>query len=108
MAIIPTGHHVLVEPEDLEKVDPAFAAAQRAGIQIPKEFTTKERVAVSRGKVLSMGPTAYQDFKSEPWCKVGDIVVYVRHGGMYVQDPDTKKDYLILNDEDIIAVLKGA
>lgn len=106
MAIKPTGHHVLVQPEKLENVDPVYQAAKRAGIEIMKEHTVKEQVAVSRGVVLAVGPTAYKDYGGEDWCQVGDLVAYVRHGGMYIEDPEDKENYLILNDEDIVAILK--
>jgi co-chaperonin GroES (HSP10) len=108
MSIIPTGHHILVAPEKLEEVDKAYAAARRAGIELIKEHTVKEQVAVSKGTVVAMGPSCYQDFKTEPWCKVGDKVGYVRHGGMFIKDPETEEDVLILNDEDIICIFKKA
>lgn len=107
MAIIPTGHHVLVRPQKLEEVDSAYAAAQRAGIQLLEQDKRKEQIAVSKGIVLKVGQTAYKDMhEGIPWCKEGDLVAYARHGGMYVQDPETKEDLLLLNDSDVVAILQ--
>jgi co-chaperonin GroES (HSP10) len=40
------------------------------------------------------------------WCKVGDVVLYARYGGVIIEDPDTKKKYVVINDEDLIGVYK--
>jgi co-chaperonin GroES (HSP10) len=105
MQIKPVGHYILVQPEKLEEHDEVYKRAMASGIQIAKEHTLKERVAISQGKIIAVGPTAWKDYSEQPWAKVGDTVAYARHGGMYVKDPQTKEDYLILNDEDICAVL---
>jgi len=31
-------------------------------------------------------------------------VLYARHGGVIIEDPDTQKKYVVLNDEDILGV----
>lgn len=105
MNIVPTGHYVLVIPEKLEEHDEVYKRAAQAGLQISREHTLKERVAISQGKVVAVGPTAWKDYSEQPWAKIGDTVAYSRHGGMYLKDPVTKEDYLILNDEDICAVI---
>lgn len=105
MAIIPTGHHVLVKPQKLEEVDAAYASAQRAGIQLLETEKRKEQIAVSKGTVIEVGNTAYKDYQTgEPWCKKGDLVAYARHGGMFIKDPDTEEDFILLNDSDVVAV----
>ncbi len=106
--IEPAGHYVLVRPQKLEDVDSAYKAAERIpGFQFAGQEKRKEQIAVSKGTVLSLGKSAYKDMQDGiPWCKVGDLVAYVRHGGMFVQDPDTEEDLLLLNDSDIVALLK--
>jgi co-chaperonin GroES (HSP10) len=107
MAIIPAGHHVLVRPQKLEEVDSAYASAQRAGIHLLEAEKRKEQIAVSKGHVLYIGPSAYKDYQDGvPWCQVGDLVAYARHGGMYIKDPSTEEDLLLLNDSDIVAIIK--
>ncbi len=108
MSVVPLGHHVLVRPQKLEETDDAYAAGKRiAGFVIAGQEERKEQIAVSKGTVVSLGPIAYKDqVDSVAWCKVGDLVAYARHGGMYVEDPDTKDQLLLLHDIDIVALLK--
>ena len=41
----------------------------------------------------------------KPWANVGDTVIYTKYGGKFVTDPDTKERYVVLNDEDVTAVI---
>lgn len=100
--IIPVGHRILIKPEKLEDIDPAFAAAKRMGIVVESDERKREQAAVDKGFVISMGETAFQDFGGTPWCAVGDKVGYTRYGGKLIKDPETEEEYIILNDEDVI------
>jgi len=108
MNITPVGHRILVAPFKLQEHDKVFAAAQKAGIVLPEFSERKEQVNVDKGVVVAIGDTAFKDFGGEPWCKVGDTVGYVKFGGKFVQDPVTEELLLILNDEDVICVLRKA
>lgn len=106
MAVKPLLHRILVQQEDLSKVDPLFAAAKRAGIEINFGEHSREQAAVDRGSVVDVGPTAFKDFGLDsPPIKVGDTVVYARYAGKNIEDPKTKEKFVALNDEDIIAVI---
>jgi co-chaperonin GroES (HSP10) len=106
--IKPAGHRVLVRPDKLEDTDPVYAAAKKAGIELArKDDFKREQAAVDQGVVISLGSTAFKDFGGEPWCGEGDYIAYARHAGKYVTDPETKEEFIILNDEDVVAVLKG-
>ena len=102
MAIVPLGHRLLVKPEKIEDIDPAFAAARRAGLIIESDERKREQAAVDRGVVISMGDTVFIDFGGKPWCQVGDKIAYTRYGGKLIKDPDDNQEYIILNDEDVI------
>ena len=56
--------------------------------------------------MISVGSTAFKDYGGEAWCKEGDLVAYARYGGKLIKDPKTQEDFLVLNDEDIIAIIK--
>lgn len=105
MKFIPLGHRILVKPQKIEDVDDTFRAARAIGIEIPELELKKEQIAVDKGIVLDIGSTAFKDFGGEPWCAIGDLVAYARHGGKLIKDPDSVETYLILNDEDIICKL---
>jgi co-chaperonin GroES (HSP10) len=110
MALIPCGHRILIRHDKLEDVDDTFRAAKAAGIEIPKEFKEirLEQNAVDKGIVVSIGPTAWQDFGKEPWCAVGDYIAFAKHAGKYIEDPETKEEFVLLNDEDIVCVIRKA
>lgn len=100
MNIIPAGHRILVKPEAFEEVDSVYKSAKAAGFVLPESEGRKEQNAVDRGVVLAIGKTAFQDFGGEAWCQVGDTVVYSKYGGKFIDN------YLVLNDEDVVAILK--
>lgn len=96
----PILHRVLVQPDEVETVS-------KGGIVIAVD-PKKERVAVETGKVLAVGDTAFEDYQKRDndfVPKVGDKVYYAKYAGKIVRDTDDT-EYLILNDEDIIAVVE--
>lgn len=102
MSLIPLGHRLLIKPQKLEDIDQAYKAARSAGIIIQESHEKLQQAAVDKGVVIAMGDTAFEDFGGIPWCFVGDLVAYARYGGKLITDPETKEDFLILNDEDVI------
>lgn len=104
--IIPCGHRVVVRTQKLEDYDPVYASAKRSGILTLEHTDRQEQTAVDKGTVLSIGPTAFKDFGGSAWCKVGDAIAYARHAGKFIEDPKSKEKLLVINDEDIICVLK--
>jgi len=98
------GYRILVLPDKLEDFDPFVKAAKAAGIQLAEPTERKELTGVNTGVVVEVGPTAYEK-ESVPWCKAGDRVSYVRHGGMLVTNPDNKDEkWLVINDDDVVMV----
>ena len=55
---------------------------------------------------MAVGDTAWKDFGGRAWACVGDKVVIAKYGGFVIEDPETKERYRLLNDEDIVAVLR--
>ena len=106
MSIQPCGHRLTVKPYKQEELDDVTKSAKAAGLIVINENAKREDASVDRGFVLAIGPTAWKDFNSEPWCKVGDEVLFAKFAGKIVTDPETQQDVFILNDEDIVAVVK--
>lgn len=104
------GHRVLVKPTSLEEVDPVFALAKKANIQLIERTERQEATIIDTGTVVQVGPTAFNDFGgADKWCKVGDVISYTRYGGKTVADPDDKENkWLVINDEDVIMVWEKA
>jgi len=110
--MIPCGHRLVVKPFKQEEVDEILKKATESGFlakfQIVNENKEREDASVDQGVVLSIGPTAWHDFNSLPWCGVGDTILFAKFAGKFVKDPETNENVVILNDEDVIAVVRGA
>lgn len=106
--ILPVTHRILVKPVQIQEKDETFKRAKQSGIIIPEESKEmkREQQGVDEGTVLAFGPTVFQDFGTENPLKVGDTILYARHAGKAVKDPDDGEDYLVLNDEDVVCILK--
>lgn len=102
MSLIPVTHRIIVEPDDLLEEDEVYRSARRMGIEITN--TKREQEAVDTGKVTAIGPTAFRDFGCECPLAIGDTVVFARYGGKKIKDGD--KEFVALNDEDIVAIIK--
>jgi chaperonin GroES len=97
--IEPTGHHVLVKPDVVRE-------KTSGGIYIPDEARQNEQRGATKGILVAIGPTAWVDLANgKPWAKVNDYVSYARHAGINMKGSDDE-DYTLLNDQDILAILK--
>ena len=101
--IKPLNYRVIVKQHKIEDVDPAFEAAKKAGFVFAGTEHSRESQAVDMGIVVGVGETAelVKDLA------VGHEVFFARHAGKKIKDPVDKEEYLILNDEDILAVVIG-
>ena len=109
MRIEPAGNRILVQRDELEDHDPNFKTAKAAGIVIPETEDQKRRQAgMDRGRVVALGETAYKDefYQGIPWCKEGDYVLFAKYQGKAVTNHVTGENYLLINDADVLAVLK--
>jgi co-chaperonin GroES (HSP10) len=102
------GHRVLVKPFKLSEVDKVYQSAMDAGLEIVRNNQKREDQSVDKGTVLFIGSTAWKDpgLGGEPWCKVGDEILFAKFSPKWIEDPDTKEMLAILNDEDVVAVIK--
>ena len=98
--IQPAGHRVLVKVQEAEETT-------ANGIIIPKAIADKHTEAGIIGTVVAIGPTAWKAFDDgQSWAEVGDVVAFAKYGGFILEDPTTKEQFRLLNDEDICAVIK--
>lgn len=100
------GHRVLVKPILLEETDEVYKRALAAGLKIERFDRAREHESVDQGIITQVGPTAWDDFGGDAWAQEGDTVVYAKFAGKLVEDPATKEKYIVLNDEDIVAIVK--
>ena len=97
--IVPAGHRVLVKIDEAETVT-------AGGIIVAATIVDKNTEAGIFGTLVAVGDTAWKDFGGRAWACVGDKVVIAKYGGFVIEDPATKDRYRLLNDEDIVAVLR--
>jgi len=100
MALEPAGHRVMLKQDDINtKTDWGFEVVTNEKL---------ERAAVDTGIVVAIGPNAWKLVPDEtPWAKVGDKVYFARHAGKVLEDLATKEKFLIINDEDVLCVIKN-
>ena len=96
-----TGQRVLIRPDEVEK-------KTASGLLLPGTWNEQaERNATQSGVVVQLGAIAYKDISDgTPWCKEGDHVVFARHSGKFIENPDDQKDILVMvRDEDIQGII---
>ena len=98
--LVPCGHRVLVKIDEVEETT-------KGGIVIPKSTAAQQEEAGIFGTLVAVGETAWKDFGGRNWACVGDRVMIARYGGFIAQEPDTTEKFRILNDEDIVAVIRS-
>ena len=105
--IIPAIHRIVVKQRQLEATRQEYKRAQSMGLIIPEtEDKRRAQAGVDQGTVVAIGPTAFKDFDTEVPCKVGDFIAFAKYSGKIVTDPDDNEEYVIINDEDVVALIK--
>jgi chaperonin GroES len=95
--ITPVGWRVLIKPKEvLEK--------SAGGIILTTETTKdREQMANTTGVVVAMGDQCYAD-EPNPWCKVGDKVIFAKYAGLLYTGGDGES-YRMINDKDVTGFL---
>ena len=96
------GYRLLVDIDPIEKVTPG-------GIVLVQDEKL-EASGQQFGTVVAIGHTCWTNAEGEqvvePWCEVGDYILFARHAGRFVFDPkDRSKEYSVMLDTDVIAVI---
>jgi co-chaperonin GroES (HSP10) len=100
--INPTEYKVLIAPIVVDE-------KTKGGIILPDEFKGREQFAQMQGTLVAVSPLAFTYADDEAWGgspkpKPGDKVLFAKFAGAAVKGMDGK-DYRIVNDKDIAAVL---
>lgn len=96
----PTSFHLIVRPDDVEEVTESGIVLTNYENQLDYE----QNGAVT-GYVLKMGPTCYEGFAGDPWCKVDDHIHFKRHVADMINDPENVgKKLFLINDENVLGV----
>ena len=95
----PTGWRMVVLPFRMNE-------KSEGGLLFANETIDKQQVASQCGNVLAMGPDCYKDTErfKEPWCKVGDWVIFARYAGSRIQIEGG--EIRLLNDDEVLATVQ--
>lgn len=78
------------------------------GIAYPDQVIDHERYSQDEGELVALGSQAYKNLgDGTPWCKVGDTVFLNRHSGVFKTDEETGEVYRLVNDQDIMGVVRS-
>ena len=95
------GRRLIVKPDPVEEVSPG-------GIIISMDKKL-ERAGQITGVIKSIGHLCWADLgDGEPWAKIGDRVHFSRYAGRYIEDPETGDNDMIMNDEDVLAIIEDS
>jgi co-chaperonin GroES (HSP10) len=99
--LIPAGYRVLVEPDPIEE-------ETSGGIILVKDTVDADRFSTVTGTLVAIGEQAWTGFgDGSHWAKIGDRVQYAKYANTRLIDPDdSTKEYLLLNDNDILCTVK--
>lgn len=97
MAIKAVGHRILLKPEEVK-------SKSAGGIEliIDRKAELNDQ---SLGTILDIGEDVYAAFKPKrefAGLAVGDKVYYAKRAGKWCQDPVSKEEFLMVNDEDVV------
>lgn len=104
MTIIVTGCRLLVKPFKLQEHDKVFDSAKKAGIFLLETAERKEQINVDKGTVLQIGSKCHEDYVGN--LAVGETIAYAKFGGKFIQEPGSEEVFLVINDEDVVAIFK--
>lgn len=96
MRIKPIGFHVMVLPDEVEEVS-------KGGIILRPD--DREKVVITQGEVVAVAEGAWSDKPEGSYPKVGNRVVFAKYAGSPITDEDTGKEYRLMIDEDIKAII---
>ena len=96
--ISPTGHYILVLPDNVEK-------KSKGGIILANETVDNAERDTTQGTLIAVGHIGWAEFgDGTNWASPGDHVSFGRHAGRDMPGIDGQK-YILMNCEDVLAVL---
>lgn len=103
-------HRIAVKPLSVDDWDVGRKKAKELGLVLAPIETTgtsadRAKLSVDIGEITEIGSTAFRDFNVDIPIKVGDVVAFVKNAGKLVRNPYTTEETVVLNDEDIVAIL---
>lgn len=97
-----------IRPLDLKVILLPEQAKDKIGnVYLPDQTKDREKFAATRATLVAVGKNAFREWGSETPPKPGDIVLTAQYAGLR-QKGRGGVEYVVCNDEDIIAILEDA
>jgi co-chaperonin GroES (HSP10) len=97
------GYRILVKAKEIKR-------ESDGGIILSVEGTNEDRLEQNGnqfGTVIDIGHTCWKGGIDEtPWCAIGDEIIFAKHAGRFVFDPETDEQFLVMNDDEVICVVR--
>lgn len=93
--ISPADVKALVKPDPVEQ-------KTAGGIWKPESTQDRDKYATTRGTLVATGPNAFAEWGEGNRLQPGSRVVFAQYAGLRIKGDDGE-DYLIVNDEDVVA-----
>lgn len=103
MNVEAVAHRIVVKPDPIETEREVKGTQSKLIIVQDEKVTRNSQVT---GVIVQIGEDAWKAFKpttEHAGLKIGDRVYFARYAGKWIIDPETNDEYLVLNDEDIVA-----
>jgi len=97
--IVPVDVKVLVRPDAVEEVT-------KGGIYIPDAVKDQKKYATVKSTVVAVGGNAFHEWGEAKKPAPGDRVLTAQYAGARAKGDDGQ-EYVVCNDEDVIAILKS-
>jgi co-chaperonin GroES (HSP10) len=101
--IVPTEFKVLILPKEVEEVT-------KGGIILAKQTTETEKYATIEGEIIAMSHLAFTYATADEWGnnkpRPGQRVIFAKYAGVRHKAKDGK-EYLLVNDKDIVATVES-
>lgn len=97
-----------VQPADVKVLILPDAVEEKKGsIYLPDQVKDRDKYATTRGRIIAKGPNAFAEWGEGNGPMNGAHVVFAQYAGLRVKGLDDV-EYIVMNDEDVIAELGGA
>lgn len=97
--VTPLDVKVLVRPDPVEE-------KTKGGLIIPETVSDKQKFAIVKATLIASGPNAFSEWGSGNGPEVGTRILMAQYAGARVTGDDGQ-DYILMNDEDVVAVLEA-
>lgn len=108
MSVHAIGCRVALKVHNIEDLDPVMQSAKKAGLVMPTKDDDFQRrnAGIDQGTVHDIGPACNEAYVGG--LKIGDMVAFAKYSGKIIPDPENPEvKYLMVNDEDVVAILRG-